>query len=358
MKACGIITEYNPFHFGHRYHIEETRKLTDCDVLVNVMSGNFVQRGEPAVIDKWQRAQTAIEQGCDIVIELPYAYALQSADGFAFGAVRSLALAHVQDIVFGSECNDLGQLMELAKRPVTTSKTASLASAHTLYSNDILGIAYLKNIMHTSITPHSIKRTNHYHDTSLTQRIASATAIRLAVQEQKQVDCFTPMAQLLQHPHTLEQYYPTLQYLLLTLPKGELSMIFLMDEGIEHLMVQQAKLCITMKEFVDSCISKRYTRARIQRTIIHLLTQTRKSEVDFLPILNHIRILATNQKGRGYLRELKQQEVQIVSRFNQLPLAYREMEMRVSTAYALPLSSKERLSFLKQEVRSPLQVDL
>lgn len=358
MKACGIITEYNPFHYGHLHHIEETKRLTGCEVLINVMSGNFVQRGEPAIIDKWQRAHIAIQQGCDIVIELPYAYALQSADGFAFGAVRSLALAQVQDIVFGSECNNIETLAQLAKKPLQQSKTTSLASSQDLFSNDILGIAYLKHITHTNIQAHTIQRTNQYHDVSLTQKIASATAIRQAIAQGKDVSYFTPVATYLQHPHTLEAYYPYVQYLLLTTPPTHLSAFFLMDEGIEHLMIQQAKLCTTMKAFVDACISKRYTRAKIQRTIIHLLTQTRKIDIDTLPHLDHIRILATNATGRRYLRELKKQDINIVSRFNQLPCAYREMEMRVTSAYASISFPNLRLALLKQEVAPPQQVSV
>ena len=351
MKACGIITEYNPFHYGHEYHIAKTKELTSCDVIINVMSGHFVQRGEAAIADKWIRARTAIEQGCDLVIELPYAYALQSASGFAQGAVRSLQLAQVQDIVFGSESNDIRQLQIHSKLALSNSKSSSPAASLSVSSNDILGISYVREIAKTSIIPHTIQRTNTYHDTHLDQRIVSATAIRKAIYEGKDVTFYTPMANLLTTEFAMEQYYPYVQYLLLTMEEKLLADLFLMDEGIEHLMIRQAKLCHSMKEFIDNCISKRYTRAKIQRTIIHLLTQTKKTDIDSLPTLSHIRLLAMKQNGRAYVKELKHSTVVIASRFNQIPKPYRDMELRVTSAYAAPLSIEKRLALLKQELQ-------
>ena len=116
MQVCGIVTEYNPFHNGHQYHITQARSIRNCDCLIAIMSGNFVQRGEPAIIDKWERAACAVAHGVDIVIELPYPYATQSADIFAQGAIRLLTLANVNHMVFGSECNDIEKLKHLSER--------------------------------------------------------------------------------------------------------------------------------------------------------------------------------------------------------------------------------------------------
>ena len=118
MKIAGMITEYNPFHKGHKYHIEKTREITGCDVLVAVMSGHFVQRGEPAVIDKWSRVEAALENGVDLVIELPFAYAVQSAKQFAMASVELLSVAGVSDIVFGSETNNREELMLIDSMPI------------------------------------------------------------------------------------------------------------------------------------------------------------------------------------------------------------------------------------------------
>lgn len=358
MKICGIVSEYNPFHYGHRYHIQKTKELTGCDVLINVMSGHFVQRGEASIADKWSRAETAIQEGCDIVLELPYPYAVQSADGFAYGAITSLNLAGIGHIVFGSETNDLTLLQQQAQQKTLHSPTRSLAQSSTLSSNDILGIAYLKALKHTDIIPHTIQRTNGYHDTEITNNIASATAIRHHFYQKKSVSDWTPMSDQLSQVFQMEHYYPYVQTLLLTMDRASLSALFLMDEGIENRMIASAKICTTMKDFVDSCISKRYTRAKIQRTIIHLITQTTKKEINDLPDLSYIRILATNQKGRAYLKDLKKHEITIANRFNQIPEAYRNMDLRAAAAYSIPLSPTERLALLKKEIQSPLQVDL
>jgi len=119
MKVCGITAEYNPFHNGHRYQIEKTKEKTGADVILAVMSGNFVQRGEPAVIDKWERAKAAVLNGVDVVIELPNIYALQAASRFAHGSVTLLKAAQVDCISFGSECGNLENLQESQKRPST-----------------------------------------------------------------------------------------------------------------------------------------------------------------------------------------------------------------------------------------------
>lgn len=358
MKICGIVSEYNPFHYGHRYHIQKTKELTGCDVLINVMSGHFVQRGEASIADKWSRAETAIKEGCDLVLELPYPYAVQSADGFAYGAITSLNLAGVNHIVFGSETNDITSLQQIANQDPLYDPTRSLAQSSMVSSNDILGIAYLKALKHTDIIPHTIQRTNGYHDTEITDRIASATAIRHHFFQKECVSNWTPMSEHLSQAFQMEHYYPYVQMLLLTMDQISLSQLFLMDEGIENKMIANAKICSTMKDFVNSCISKRYTRAKIQRTIIHLITQTTKKEINDLPDLSYIRILATNEKGRAYLKDLKKRDVTIASRFNQIPKPYRNIDLKVTAAYGIPLSTTDRLALLKKEVQAPLQVNL
>ena len=118
MKTCGIVAEYNPFHYGHKWQIEQARKLSGADLIIAVMSGNFVQRGEPAVLDKWKRAECALRNGVDVVIELPYRDATQSASHFAYGAIELLKLAGADAICFGSECGNLENLQEIADTPV------------------------------------------------------------------------------------------------------------------------------------------------------------------------------------------------------------------------------------------------
>jgi len=208
MKTVGLITEYNPFHNGHLYHIEQAKKLTDADCVIVIMSGDYVQRGTPAVMDKYLRATAALACGADFVFELPLCYATGSAEYFAEGAVRALnALGVIDSLCFGSECGDTGILSEIAsiliEEPAAfkTNLQAGLKSglnyakarAEALrltfpeYAdiintpNNILGIEYIKALKKTNsnIIPYTIKREGHaYHDTELKHPFASASAIR------------------------------------------------------------------------------------------------------------------------------------------------------------------------------------
>lgn len=362
MIVTGIITEYNPFHNGHLYHIQKTKELTNCDLLICVMSGNFVQRGEPAVYDKWKRAKCAIEHGCDIVIELPFAFATQSATQFAKGAVDCLNLAKCDNFVFGSEIDDLDMLKKIVSLPSDMFKDilkegcSPVKAYEMIYGqfnpNDILGINYLKACTDKTIEPLTIKRTNAYFDTALNNEIASASAIRNAMKENKDISRFTPMHHI-PAQNDLERYYDTIRTLLLTLDGDYLKTLFLMDEGIEQHLIKQAKTAEDFNTFMNLAVCKRYTKAKIQRTLLHLLLQTTKQSINELPELDYLRILAFNSKGKEYLKTLKE-DVKIASRFNQIPLAYRNMELKASQVYAMGLDRKEREAFMKSELQPPI----
>lgn len=366
MKVTGIVTEYNPFHYGHLHHLQQTRVITGCDVLVNVMSGNFVQRGEPAVCDKWIRAKTAVEQGCDLVLELPYPYVVQRGDIFAAGAVETLKLAGINALVFGSETNDLERLTKLAETSYEDYKehhtdgvsfAKAMEQVHgAISSNDILGISYIKALKGTGIIPYTIQRTNGYHDHDLAN-ISSATAIRKALDRGDDITAVTPMADELYAPHRMKDYYPYLQSLLSTLSKESLKEIFLVDEGIESLLVTKARSTYEWEEFLDACISRRYARSSIQRTLTHILTATTKQEINVLPPLSHIRVLAFNDTGKKYLKTLKEKTV-ISSRFNQIPEPYRSIELRAAYAYAISLPLDKRKEVIDRELQPPVYVRL
>lgn len=361
MHVSGIVCEYNPFHHGHIHHILETRKLTNCDVLICVMSGNFVQRGEPAIIDKWKRTKAALENGCDLVIELPFAYATQSAQAFAHGAITSLSLAGAQDIVFGSEQNDIEGLTKLAQLDVShyqdfMNDGQSCNKAYEqLYgkisANDILGINYLREALPLHMKAYTIQRTNDYHEEHIHTAIASASAIRKAVQAHRDVTINTCMASLLDNTYTLEHYYPTIQNLLLTLSPAYLKTLFLMDEGIEHLLIEQAKACDDITTFLQATTSKRYSTSRIRRTLLHLLNQTKKEDIDTLPPLQHIRLLGFNSIGKQYLKQIKKEEVCIASRFNQIPQPYRDIELKAANVYGIAGNRKE---IVDMELQPPM----
>lgn len=364
MRSTGIITEYNPFHNGHQYHIEQTRQTTNCDVLIAVMSGHFVQRGEAAIIDKWKRSACALQHGVDLVLEIPFPYVVQSSDHFAYGAVKSLQLAGVDHIVFGSETNDITmlyqQLQNYDQKAIDTlyqqghALPYAYAQQQALQSNDMLGISYLKALKDTDITPLTIERTNQYHDTSLSSAISSASAIRQGVYQKHDVSHTTCMHEELNDIHCMEHYYPTIQTLLMTLSPTYLKTLFLMDEGIEYRLIKNAKTCITYEDFITACATKRYTKSRIQRTIIHVLNQTTKAEINRLSPLNYIRTLAFNDIGKQYLSSLRKSDILIASRFNQIPKDYRELTYRSCSVYGIPLSVKQRKEIMEAELQAPI----
>lgn len=368
MKIAGIITEYNPFHNGHQYHIDMTRELTQCDLLICVMSGHFVQRGEPTILNKWIRTETALNSGIDIVCELPYPFVVQSAKHFANASVRILEMMGCTDIVFGSESNDIETLQLMADLPINVDglkenlnmgmgypKAYGLVQG-SFHPNDILGIAYLKAIQETSITPHCIQRTNHYHEEELNHKIASATAIRKAVFEGKDVQEYTPLYdELNKHkPIQWEDYFDYLKTKLYTLSKEDLQTIFLMDEGLENHFKKQIKHSHTFEEFMQNCIGKRYTRARIQRACVHLLTHTKRTDIPKLENLNSVRILGFNTKGQDYLKTLRESDVKIASRFNQMPPKLREIELKATQAYAYAFDKQIQNEIIQREIEGPI----
>jgi len=371
MKVTGIIVEYNPFHNGHIYHINQARSITGCDVLVAVCSGNFVQRGQPAVTDKWERAKTAVANGVDLVIELPFPFVLQSATYFGSNAVRLLAMASVDSIVFGSETNNLAELKEISEMSFNIDNFKENMKAGYSYPasygfmadsygpNDILAISYLRALQnYPDITPYSIKRTNEYDNPELTGSISSAMAIRKALGEGEDISAYTIMADTLRdYPEvTMEKLYPYIRTLLLTTPLSQLREIFLMDEGIENHLVKQANNCTDYASFISSATTKRYTASRIQRTLCHLMVQNTRSFMNNLPVYDHLRPLAYNQTGQAYLKQLQEKGVKIVNHFSQIIKPYRELEYKAAVVYSMLMNGEQQEKVIRGEVCGPYDI--
>ncbi len=368
MKITGIVIEYNPFHYGHKHHIDQTRLKTNPDVLVGVMSGHFVQRGEMAIIDKWQRTHTALEQGLDLVFELPTIVSCQAAQEFANGAINILNQAQVSDLVFGSESNDLDTIKEIADLPIDANHLResmksglSYPQALSLFAgeydpNDILGIAYAKAAKNTNINLHTILRTNAYHSESLDEGFASATAIRKAVMFKQDIQSFTPMHQLNELPIIphWNLYYPLLRYKLLSTPKAQLASIFLVSEGIENHLINMANQHHDFESFFSAAVNKRYSKARIQRVCVHILLHTTQTFAKQLPTQLPLRVLGFNQKGLQALQYYKSRDIQVATRFNQLPESLRKYEYHVTNCYTLPFCQTIREQLLLREVGPPI----
>ena len=364
MKTCGIIAEYNPFHNGHMYQIRKTREITGCDLIIAVMSGNFVQRGEPALIDKWTRASAAAANGADVVIELPYIYATQSASRFAEAGVKLLQMAGVDYISFGSECGNLENLQDIADTPVNPDHLhvsmdtgMSFPKAYSLLTsqmqpNDILAVSYLKALKNTGIQPIVIPRTSNYQSTELSEN-ASALAIRTAIREKRDVSEATIMAKTLQEAETaaMEQLYPYLRTLLLTTPKERLGGFFLFSEGIENHLKKNAAEADSWNSFLHACTTYRYTAGRIRRCCLQAACQITSYEVSRLPELDTLRILAFNEKGRLWLHDMRKTDVRIASKFSDIPYPWRQLEYRTSLLYASLFSESERRRVMEAEIK-------
>lgn len=363
MKTCGIVVEYNPFHNGHLYHVEKAKEMTGADVVIAVMSGYFVQRGEPAIMNKWKRCELALQMGVDLVVELPCVYATQSAKQFAEASMKILDLLGVDDVVFGSECNDIEKLKRFASYPIQFhDKEESIVrqwsfQLEDLGANDILGTCYVRAIQENGYTmqAHTLKRTNDYHGEELNTNISSATAIRKGLKEQQSVHNYIPYNNL-EVEAVLEDYYPYLQTILFNQKRDQLASLLLMDEGIEGLLKKEA-IGTNLDDFLDACVNRRYTKSRIRRTLIHTLLQTQRSEVPNIQEMRHVRVLGFSDFGKSYLKTLrKSEEVDIIPRLAKLPDFFREHEMKACFTYYMHKSAMERESLRKRELGAPVYI--
>lgn len=328
MKTAAIICEYNPFHNGHKYQIEQA-KLTH-DAVVCIMSGSFVQRGDIAIFDKWTRADAAISCGCDLVIELPVCFSLNTAERFAYGGV-SLAdsLGIVDTLLFGSECGDIKKLISAASlllnEPLEISEEIkkhmaegmSHPSAKTkAYSriidedlikepNNILGIEYIKALkaINSTITPQTIKRNSvSHHDLNSANEFASATLIRQLLNENKDISKFVPVKY--PKPVKSDKLNELLRYKLLEMSADELSQINDVSEGLENRIKEAIKECMTFDEICEYVKSKRYTLSRIRRILLSSLLGIDKNISKNPP--SYIRVLGATKRGLELLSLIKE----------------------------------------------------
>lgn len=337
----GIVSEYNPFHNGHLHHLEVSKQLTKSDFTVAVMSGNFVQRGDTSLVNKWVKTEMALKGGIDLVIELPTIYAISSAENFADGAIKILNSLGVVDYVsFGSEIGEITPLNEVAnvlyKEPkefsnlITTQLRSGLSypkareialnqyfGSSKKYSeilnnpNNILGVEYLKSIKrHRShIRPLTIKRDySDYNSTKVKNGIASATAIRTMIQNKKNVHYVVPyetydlLDECIKNEEIISDLSIFEKEIIYTLRKMTLSEIAALpdvSEGLENKIKAAANNFNTLEELISNIKSKRYTQSRIQRILLYvLLNITQKDMNSSKRITPYIRVLGFNKHGK------------------------------------------------------------
>ncbi|MFE8703649.1 nucleotidyltransferase [Cytobacillus sp. FJAT-54145] len=399
MKAVGVVVEYNPFHNGHAFHLQGTKESTDADVVIAVMSGQFLQRGEPALLPKWTRAKMALLAGVDIVFELPYQFATQKAETFANGSISILAAAGCKAVCFGSESGDISNfhatidfleqnhdryqqtIQEYMKKgmsyPKATSEAyKSLSPSEQLVDlskpNNILGYQYIQAVRNRNVDMKvvTITRKNaDYHDEHFaSETIASATSIRKSIFSDRGdidlVNQYVPMTTFKElrryyeeygQFHQWESYWPLLRYRLLQSTPNELREIYEVEEGIENRMIHIALKANSFIEFMTALKTKRYTWTRLQRMCVHILTNTKKEEMknrDDKP--SYLRLLGMTEQGRKYLNYLKDDcELPLISKLSAYQNSDIELDIRASRIYSLGAKRNHQQTIMNMEYNQP-----
>ena len=363
-KALGIIAEYDPFHNGHAHMLKKASdkicEMYDCDpydvIKIAAISGDFTQRGEPALMDKWSRAEMAMKQGFDLVVGIPVVFCCNNAGHFAKAGTEILESLGTEVIAFGSETADLQTLLnaaerrtsitdgqqEMIRRLVKEGKSYPAALAASLNEdiqfgpNDNLGIEYIRHMK--TAAPLPVKRCGTGHDSMGTAgSISSASFIRrklLDGEPLEEVMHLIPSSTLdvLKRESEAHGFCSPDMFFKLIAAKAaassdeELNMIYGAEEGLGSKMKEEFRYCASYDELIDSLKSKRYTRTRIQRVILDTLLDIKTGNVRNAK--NYIRILALNDRGAAHLKLIKKQgcPLPIVTNINKSIKEYPELE--------------------------------
>ena len=335
MNILGIVAEYNPFHNGHLYHLKTAIEKTNADYTICVMSGNFIQRGEPALVNKFTRADMAIKNGIDLVIELPVYYSLSTAEKFAYAGVKILNECGVHYLAFGAENNNINTLTSISElltnetpeyknelkkqlnlglsypdaRSKTISKILNISSNILAQPNNILAIEYLKAIskINPLITPIPIERVDSgYHDTNSATNILIATGIREKLKNNQDIDLFVPenTLTLLNDTVFLENFNELILFSLRSLSIEQIKDLPDVTEGLENRIYSSLLTSPNITTLIDKIKTKRYPLTKIKRILLSSLLSLSKERLknfDNSGGPQYIRILGINERGKELL---------------------------------------------------------
>ncbi|QDQ01599.1 nucleotidyltransferase [Lysinibacillus fusiformis] len=399
MQAVGIVVEYNPFHNGHAYHLEQAKKIAQADIAIAVMSGSFLQRGEPAMVDKWTRTKMALASGVDIVIELPYVYSTAPATDFAKGAISLLSAICCDSFAFGSENGSIQPFMDtyrliddhrieynaLIKENLQTGVSYP-KSLHYAYEqltqkfpatyidlgqpNNILGFHYVEsvNMLGSSIKPLTIPRiAAGYHD-ALQEgaSIASATGIRKALattgtlQNVREAlpnatyeylhDWYSQFSKFA----SWETFWPLLQFTIVRHTPSELTRYAEVTEGIEYALVKAAKTSDSFASFMEKIKSKRYTWTRLQRMLTHIYTGFTKVQLKSFKSPSAIRLLGMSSQGQAYLGQHKKDfTLPLISRVAATKDTMLAVDIHATEIYNLSIEHGTQQGKLPKDYQTP-----
>ena len=367
MKSIGIIAEYNPFHNGHLYHINEIKKKYPDHIIILVMTGNFSQRGIPSIIDKFKRCEIALLHGIDLVVELPFPFSTQSADYFSYGAITILEKLNCEKVIFGSESNNIETLELIAKTQVNNPEFERLVKIYSKFGNnyptsiskaiydltnkkidtpnDLLGISYIKTIISNNynIKYETIKRLDNYHDIELNDELSSATSIRAALKNNIDISKQVPVDTLnyFNDLHFIDDYFDILKYKIIT--EEDLTTYNTVEEGIVKLLKKKINNVSNYDELIKSVKSKRYTYNKISRMLLHILCNFTKDKKDLFNKISYLRILGFNDLGKSYLNSIKKNiDIPIISKITREKDKMLEYELYTTEIYNIINKSSKK----------------
>ena len=401
LKATGIVVEYNPFHNGHKFHAAEAKNRTNADVVIAVMSGNFLQRGEPAFIDKWARTRMALQNGVDLTFELPYAFATAHAPKFAKAAIQILDAARCHSFCFGSEDGDIHpfansiELIEQAgnnyeqtvkdamirglsypkalNEAYTTAiqfSDSDMPVADLTKPNNILGFHYMQSALDISSTMEAVTIPRigaGYHDDAEEHNpIASATGIRKSFFESNTLNSIRNFFPEETHERLMEwqsnhqsfgswaSFYPLLRFTILREGPDSLAGIADVREGIENLFYRAAASNDTFDGFMYQVKSKRYTWTNIQRMLTHIFTRFTYDIRAQINSPSYLRLLGMTQTGRLYLNQNKKElKLPLVSKASAFSNPSLNMDIHAANMYALGIAQGTNKSIIGSDFTNP-----
>ncbi len=378
-KVIGIIAEYNPFHNGHLYHLNKVKEMFSNSPIILVLGGNFTQRGDISILDKWTKTDLALKAGIDLIVELPFPFSSASADIFAEGAVGILNYLGVTDLVFGSESDDIEGIKQLVETelynpdfnslvkvylrmgynyPTALSKALEdITGVNYNLPNDILGISYVKAIYSNNykITPHTIKRTTDYHSKEL-KEISSATSIREVllnkelINIKESVPLFTYKKLEQEYLPKLDDYFLLLKYKIISI--DDLTKYNLVDSGLATKLKKEILDSYSFDELITKVKSKNLTYSRLSRTLIYILCDYTKALANEFKTIKYVRLLGFSTKGKDYLNKVKKDiDIPIISKFTREKDNMLEYEYQITKIYALVFGKEKSKELIENEFK-------
>ncbi|MBQ7136372.1 MAG: nucleotidyltransferase [Bacilli bacterium] len=364
MKKVGIICEYNPFHNGHKYHIEKIKEMYPDSLIILVMSSSFTQRGDISILNKWEKTEIALNHNVDLVVELPFEFSTQGADIFAKGAISLLKELQTDLIVFGSESNNPGELIDIAKiqlnnkeynilvkkyldkgenYPTALSKALKDICGNTIsLPNDLLGLSYVKEIIkqNANIEVKTIKRTNDFHNNQLDNEIVSASAIRNNLNNQN-LQKYVPdlTYKYLKSKERNNNYFLFLKYKIIT-EQEQIKIYQTVDEGIHNRILKYIEQVNSLDELIKKIKTKRYTYNKLNRMFTHILCNFTKEDAKNIDI-KYIRVLGFNKSGIKHLNKIKKSlSIPIITNIKKEYNQLLKREIAIDKIYSLITNDK------------------